>query len=140
MIYGNTTHLQIIGQVELHMVERQEKVLLHLQLMAALMLVQEKGILGRKLAYIINKRNILGIEELEDKLSVYPNPATNKIHLTSKSTTIETIELISSTGEKVLQEAFTPVLDIDRLPSGVYFLTGFDKEKNSTAPQKLIIQ
>jgi len=100
-----------------------------------------KGYSGKKASvHEYNPSAILGIEELEDKLSVYPNPATNKIHLTSKSTTIETIELISSTGEKVLQEAFTPVLDIDRLPSGVYFLTGFDKEKNSTAPQKLIIQ
>lgn len=100
-----------------------------------------KGYSGKKMSmHEYNPSQVIGIEELENNLSIYPNPAKERIQLSSHSNNIETIEIISSTGSKVLTQTFTTSIDVNTLPAGIYFVNGFDDENNITATQKLIIQ
>lgn len=100
-----------------------------------------KGYSGKKASmHEYNPSLVIGIEELENNLAVYPNPAQNEVHLTSKSNNIEMIEITSSTGYTVKREEFKSTIDINSLPAGVYFIAGYDDHNNLTASQKLIIQ
>ena len=74
---------------------------------------------------------------LDRTLRVFPNPTTEKIHLSAKKT-LSKIILYDVYGKHILKkENDTETLDVSRLNSGVYFLEVYsDSEK---AIKKLII-
>ncbi len=57
----------------------------------------------------------------EESVKLFPNPATNKIQIQSK-TAIDSYTIIGVTGQTVLHGSFLPnnTLDISELPSGIY--------------------
>lgn len=64
------------------------------------------------------------------KTSVYPNPAKNVIHLSSKND-IVFVEMVDAYGKRINVRRYSPnMLDVSSLRSGVYHLTlGFKTEK-----------
>lgn len=80
---------------------------------------------------------ILGIEQndLNDSISIYPNPADDYLTISNNNTGIETIELYSVLGNKVFEKtdinSLTKSINISNLPSGVYLLKVIDSEKKS---------
>lgn len=76
-------------------------------------------ITGNKMTVIDCSHN--GINEYSDKnlFSIYPNPATNELHIQTSSA--EEIRIYNSIGEKVW-EGLDHNIDISYLPTGFYFL------------------
>lgn len=100
-----------------------------------------KGYSGKKASvHEYNPPLVIGLDELENDLSFYPNPANNVIHLKSKSSSIETISIYSNQGALVYKSAFNSTINTEALQPGVYFIQGMDANKNTTATQKLIIK
>lgn len=67
----------------------------------------------------------LSIEDIEiisgEKMTIYPNPATDIIHI-QYSGTIQNYEVFNSTGKKVLDGNILKNINITTLPSGIYFI------------------
>jgi uncharacterized delta-60 repeat protein len=61
-------------------------------------------------------------ENLETNMSVFPNPATDKLFINTGSLIEFSTSLYNSTGKLVYQNFNTQELDISTLPSGIYFL------------------
>jgi hypothetical protein len=61
-------------------------------------------------------------ENLETNMSVFPNPATDKLFINTGSLIEFSTSLYNSTGKIVYQNFNTQELDISTLPSGIYFL------------------
>ncbi|MBQ2574348.1 MAG: T9SS type A sorting domain-containing protein, partial [Bacteroidales bacterium] len=82
---------------------------------------------------IVAKSNIVGtilssIEGYVSNLSVFPNPATTTLNITS-SETIASIEIFSATGQSVLQtnvNGDSTTCDIKHLASGIYLIVAHD--------------
>ena len=82
---------------------------------------------------IVAKSNIVGtilssIEGYVSNLSVFPNPATTTLNITS-SETIASIEIFSATGQSVLQtnvNGDSTTCDIKYLASGIYLIVAHD--------------
>ena len=55
-------------------------------------------------------------------ISLYPNPAKDKLIIESKIQAISTITFISILGKKVLEMPFNSVLDVSMVKRGIYFL------------------
>jgi hypothetical protein len=63
-------------------------------------------------------------EGKEERLSIYPNPANNLLHLSMlKGNNPEMVSIENRIGEKVLSLPFAPAIDIAALPEGIYFIT-----------------
>lgn len=83
------------------------------------------------------------IPQYDTSLSVYPNPARDQVHL-SYSLALSskvTLSITNLMGEKVLIEALLTadaVLDISKLPAGVYFICL--KKENGSVVRKFIKQ
>ena len=74
---------------------------------------------------------------LDSTLSVYPNPATDTVHITAK-VALSSLSLYDVYGKLILKkENDTKNLDVSRLDSGVYFLEIFSNTEK--AVKKLII-
>ncbi len=100
-----------------------------------------KGYSGKKASvHEYNPPAVIGINELEEDLSFYPNPANEFIHIKSKSNSIETISIYSNKGTLVYQSDYSTTINTDKLKAGIYFVQGMDKHNNTTATQKLIIK
>ena len=56
------------------------------------------------------------------KLTSYPNPTNSKVRFNQ---TIETIDIIDLTGKKIKSFYNVNEIDIEHLPSGVYYLKLF---------------
>ena len=98
-----------------------------------------KGISGKKMSmHEYNPFYSLGVDELENAISTYPNPATDQIHINSELP-LEEITLTNAMGQIVYSGAFTNSISVNTLPAGVYYLTG---QNNGTkiGSQKIIIQ
>jgi len=73
----------------------------------------------------INVNETAGISRHKHQsIILYPNPATSVIHLPFN---LDYVIISNSIGQIVREEQHTDVLEIDDLPSGIYFLSG---EKN----------
>lgn len=82
----------------------------------------------------------IGVDELEEVYTVYPNPANNVLHLDYSSETSASFVLYDMLGSKVYTEELTGATSIDltSFESGIYFYT-FSAEGRETEVQKLII-
>jgi hypothetical protein len=67
-------------------------------------------------------------------VNVYPNPATNLLHLDTKSSATITCNLISATGQVVATKRFTGnnTMDISTIPSGLYYYSIAGDNGNTT--------
>ncbi|PKR80533.1 hypothetical protein CW751_09160 [Brumimicrobium salinarum] len=63
----------------------------------------------------------LPTEELKDDIIVYPNPANDHIHISSKNSEVERVIIYSIEG-RVMRTSKASELAIDELPSGAYFV------------------
>ncbi|HZH69873.1 MAG TPA: T9SS type A sorting domain-containing protein, partial [Flavobacteriaceae bacterium] len=83
------------------------------------------------------------IENSKNNLWVYPNPATESIHIQWNETIdLSEIELRDLSGRRLIQENFVSeknhTLQVSSLPSGVYLLTLSGKDFKET--RKVIIK
>lgn len=69
--------------------------------------------------------------------TIYPNPASENVHVIINGQKLQSIKVHNPTGE-LLQETFTPEFSIANLPSGIYFVT--TQTDKSTFTNKLIKQ
>lgn len=81
--------------------------------------------------------NPVGITEIDAKsLSLFPNPTTNQIQIKGLDNVnqVETLEIYSIIGKKVLQKPIGQLsdlkVDVRHLDNGVYMVKLFDKTKN----------
>ncbi|KJJ39724.1 hypothetical protein MB09_00660 [Aequorivita vladivostokensis] len=77
--------------------------------------------------WIIKHAATLGLEEnpFNTTITLYPNPAKNKLQLNTQEKTIDQINIYTITGSKVLQlevNTVSPAIDVSSLASGVYYL------------------
>ena len=77
--------------------------------------------------WIIKHAATLGLEEnpFNTTITLYPNPAKNKLQLNTQDKTIDQINIYTITGSKVLQlevNTVSPTVDVSGLASGVYYI------------------
>ena len=83
--------------------------------------------------------SILGIEEVPlQSISVYPNPVSDVLNVSSVSTAIERIEIFNQLGQLVLGNSHQESIDISRLRQGVYFCK--IKGENGSFGRKKIVK
>ncbi|MBL4863030.1 MAG: T9SS type A sorting domain-containing protein [Crocinitomicaceae bacterium] len=100
-----------------------------------------KGISGKKMSFhAYTPPAILGVNELESALSVYPNPAVDVIKINTNSNSMKSLVLFNVYGKIVMTEEYTETLDISTFTPGTYYLTGIDANGQKTGNHKLIIQ
>src|SRR5690606_23681927 len=71
----------------------------------------------------------LGVDDIEGnsgQVLVYPNPASDKVIISSEDATISAVDVINSVGVVVWKDQPAPAklqqLTVDRLPTGMYIL------------------
>lgn len=80
---------------------------------------------------------ILGVEQndLNDSISIYPNPADDYLTISNNNTGIETIQLYSVLGNNIFEKtdinSLSESINISNLPSGIYLLKVIDSEKRN---------
>jgi len=91
--------------------------------------------------YVRVYQNTLSTSEVnENQFSVYPNPATDNIYIRSANSTINTLELYNSLGQRVrLSDTQTDKLSVNDLESGIYFLKIYSKSNNDVITKKIIV-
>ena len=83
----------------------------------------------------------LGVEDVSDSfgITVYPNPASDVLNISSQKTQIQSASLTDAAGRKVAStkiEAQNGQINVSHLPKGVYVLTL--KTKDQTITKKII--
>lgn len=80
----------------------------------------------------------LSVVELDNAISVYPNPAINTININSKAI-LDEITLSNAVGQVVYSGPYTQSIPVNDFTSGVYYLTGTSNGVQ-IGSQKIIIQ
>ncbi|MFY0483613.1 glycosyl hydrolase [Flavobacterium sp. PLA-1-15] len=90
-------------------------------------------------SYVVGDNCDLGIDEneLNNSITMYPNPATNTVNIDSKGTTVSKVELYSVLGSKVLETAESKI-NIENLSSGIYLVKIYAGTKFTT--KKLVVK
>ncbi|WP_179349823.1 M1 family aminopeptidase [Winogradskyella pacifica] len=83
--------------------------------------------------HLISKNNASTLStsdfELQDQITIYPSPASSVIHIVKpEHMEIETIKIYNSLGQLVLQQNWTPQVDLNTLASGLLFVQIQTKE------------
>ncbi len=82
---------------------------------------------------------VSNVEEIQTKMSVYPNPASDQINVVLSSGLLpEELILRDQSGRIVLQKSYSGTLELNQIVSGVYYLTG--KTGTEQFIEKLIIK
>jgi N-acetylneuraminic acid mutarotase len=98
-----------------------------------------KGNSGKKASmHEYNPILALGISDLNNSISVYPNPATDVININA-SEPIETLQLMNVHGQIVSSSSWTNQLDVQQLKSGIYYLVGISNGA-TVGNKKIFIQ
>ena len=63
-----------------------------------------------------------GIELEEDMLSIYPNPVADKLKISNKNYTIESIEIFNVNGRAIKSIEGVSSIDVSDLSNGIYFI------------------
>jgi hypothetical protein len=89
---------------------------------------------------VLYRKSTVSVRGLNaDKLSIYPNPATDLVTITSNNQ-IKVVTVLNNLGQKVLTmnpDSKTCVLDISNLVNGVYFIN--TASENGQTTSKLIV-
>jgi len=80
-------------------------------------------------ADIINRQN---------DFVVFPNPSTGNLNLET-TYTIETIRITNMIGTCVLNLPFSKTIQLNGLPSGIYYCSAIDKQGETVAKKKILI-
>lgn len=80
---------------------------------------------------------VVGVDEYLINLSIYPNPTSGKITLSSDNS-IEQIQLFNSIGQMESVALTNNQLDLSDLPEGIYFLA-ITFENKITSKQKIVL-
>ncbi|HKK10779.1 MAG TPA: PKD domain-containing protein, partial [Bacteroidales bacterium] len=97
-----------------------------------------------KIEYIIV--NGVGIEQLsleEEKLIVYPNPASDIINVVTLPNTEAQVRILSAVGKQVLAKQITDektTLNVGNLPSGIYIVEMIDTANGQRITKRLIVK
>lgn len=98
-----------------------------------------KGISGKKSSmHEYNPYYFVGIDEVENAISVFPNPTLDVINIRSEQP-IEELILRNTFGQIILSESFSKSLNVNNLASGVYYLSA-QNNGEIIGSQKIIIQ
>ena len=80
----------------------------------------------------LSECNLLGVDDFAlNNLKIYPNPASNEIHIDYHST-IDSISIFNVLGERISYHTHTNFIDISTFQSGVYFLKVGSENKSIT--------
>ena len=93
------------------------------------------------LGYAIFKDYPLSINDVnfENTITVYPNPVSDQLFISSENTQIENIRVYSISGKQVLDDSnFENSLDVSGFSEGIYFLEIYSSEGKSV--QKFVKQ
>lgn len=74
----------------------------------------------------------LFIKENKNKLTVYPNPTTEKLFISTISNENTEYFITNINGQKIVSEKYNGQIDVSFLSEGVYFLTINNEQFNST--------
>lgn len=86
---------------------------------------------------LINVINwMVGVEEIDNSLKVYPNPASNLIEI--NSTDIHSLKLYNTRGEVVVASVASNRMGVDHVARGVYYLE-ITKETGDVQVRKIIL-
>lgn len=77
---------------------------------------------------ISNAIRISAADAADGEVSVYPNPAVNKIYLIGNST-YSNVVILNSSGKRINARIVSNFIDIGNLPSGLYYVTCSDGER-----------
>jgi N-acetylneuraminic acid mutarotase len=98
-----------------------------------------KGYNGKKSSlHEYNPPAVVGTDELEMEFSIYPNPVSDKIKITSNSNKINRAIIYDMAGKQVT-ESFTPdYINVAHIPAGSYLITVVDDKNNNLGQKKFI--
>jgi hypothetical protein len=94
------------------------------------------GIISGMGSFMFSTLGVTEIELTDIQLKIYPNPATDIIHITSNMELIK-IELFDILGKRVLTSTETQELKVDHLKAGVYFVKVYSSKGPMT--KKIIV-
>ena len=65
-----------------------------------------------------------------DKIRIFPNPTTSRVYFVTEQGSLERVEVLDKMGRVIHTKAITydNWIDLEGLPSGIYFLRFFDEE------------
>ena len=81
---------------------------------------------------------VIGIEELQEVIAVFPNPVQNTLNLSTENNQISQIEIYSMKGQIVQNSDWNTKIDVSLLKTGTYFLNGMNSEGQTITSQKII--
>ena len=84
-----------------------------------------------------NKVTIISETNLDNSLSIYPNPATKVLNINSTLTNYE-VSIFDISGQLVLQNKNSPSLDVSNLPKGMYILKLQDMNSMTSLTKKFV--
>jgi hypothetical protein len=68
---------------------------------------------------------VLGVENVSDNISgieIYPNPASDKLHISEKNYSVNSVEVFDVNGKNIKSIANDSSIDVSNLPNGIYFI------------------
>ena len=100
-----------------------------------------KGYSGKKASmHEYTPNSVLGANEIEIEIAVYPNPANDCINLRYESSEIQSFDLYTMTGQKIFSEEQVTKIDLRDYQAGSYLLIGKQSNGNIVTQQTIILQ
>ncbi len=81
---------------------------------------------------------VVGIEELENEIAIYPNPVRDVLHISTNNNTISHIEIYNLSGQVVQNYSWNSEINVSDISTGNYILVGKNMNGQTIAQQKLI--
>ncbi|HIP32041.1 MAG TPA: T9SS type A sorting domain-containing protein [Crocinitomicaceae bacterium] len=98
-----------------------------------------KGNSGKKASfYQYTPAQVVSVDELQNEISVYPNPISDVLNITTNSTEIKELAIFSLSGELVMKSNFTNKIFVESINSGVYLLFAINENGDVLSQQKII--
>jgi hypothetical protein len=94
------------------------------------------GCTGMSDVYVVTGVNVKQVHVNAADISIYPNPATAVVHINAPVPV--GIVISSIEGKEVLAQDDAQIVDISKLPNGIYMLKVFDADKNLLKTERLI--
>jgi len=95
------------------------------------------GVFAEALDYIVEFNNTAGIDDVSiQNINIFPNPVKDRLHIEA-----EQIQIFDIFGKQQLRNIDfidTNTIDVSSLPSGVYFVKGFNNETKNLLIGKFI--
>jgi hypothetical protein len=78
-------------------------------------------------SYAVKTNNVISVVErtlAHNLVQVYPNPATQSLHISDENMVLQntTLEVSNFLGQTLIKQAFTHTMDVSHLPAGIYTL------------------